>query len=131
MHVGFTGTRQGMSVAQMNKLVKFLSNLEGDEQHFFHHGDCKGADAGAHLLATQEGYMTVVHPPEDDYYRAFCKGDDIRNTKPYIQRNHDIVNECDILIVAPHTNNEETRSGTWATYRFAKKMGKPTLIMWR
>jgi len=116
----------------MNKLLNFLSNLEGDKRHFFHHGDCEGADAQAHLIASKEGYVIVVHPPEDDFHRAFCKdGEEVKEVKPYIQRNHDIVKACDILIVAPHTNKEETRSGTWATYRFAKKMGKPTLILWR
>ena len=50
--------------------------------------------------------------------------------KRYLERNRDIVDACDILIACPRTLKEELRSGTWATVRYARKVGKPVAILW-
>ena len=49
--------------------------------------------------------------------------------KDYLDRNHDIVDQTDLLIATPKENTEVLRSGTWATIRYAKKINKPTWII--
>ena len=61
--------------------------------------------------------------------RAFCIGTIVKEPQPYLQRNHNIVNECDMLVAFPSTSNEVLRSGTWSTIRYAKKAKKPVEII--
>jgi hypothetical protein len=124
--IGFTGTQLGMTGDQAAAVARFLIGKEE-----IHHGDCIGADAQAHALAEMTELYVIVHPPVNDSKRAFCKPSrgEVREEKPYLQRNRDIVSECSILIAAPKSFHEEVRSGTWATVRYAK--GKiPTVIVW-
>lgn len=88
----------------------------------FHHGDCIGADAQAQtIVETFVGYDRIwIHPPIISTKRAWCRGEHILPVRPYLKRNHDIVDYCDILIACPRTSNEEMRSGTWATIRYAR-----------
>jgi hypothetical protein len=101
----------------------------------FHHGDCVGADAEADdLIAQIGGCKIVIHPPDNPRKRAFktrYPGRIVLPAKPYLMRNHDIVDATDILIAAPKTNEEELRSGTWATIRYAMKQGKEVLKLHR
>lgn len=126
MKAGFTGTQIGMSLNQVEKLKKVLTRLGVTE---LHHGDCIGADAQAHEVCLAAGIDIVIHPPVDGRKRAYC---DIQphtlsvvTTKvrrPYLDRNHDIVDDTDMLIAAPKDEKtEELRSGTWATIRYAEK----------
>jgi hypothetical protein len=97
----------------------------------FHHGDCVGADAEAHDIATQRCVRVVIHPPTEDRLRAFCDvtNGQVLKPRPYIDRNHDIVDSCDVLVAAPRTDTELVRSGTWATIRYARKQGKLVSIL--
>jgi hypothetical protein len=45
-------------------------------------------------------------------------------------RNHDIVDETELLIACPGELAEAVRSGTWATVRYARKLGRPIVIFW-
>ena len=135
MHIGFTGTQKGMNDNQLEMLGRMLLALREEdeldgEMTIFHHGDCIGADAQAHTVAQGYGLHVVIHPPSIDTKRAFCAGD-IRVPLPYLERNRNIVDECDILLVAPKTNKEELRSGTWATYRYAMKLDKAVILLER
>ena len=125
MIIGFTGTRKGMTSHQMIVLSGILQT--GDE---FHHGDCVGADAEAHDIARCEGCRIVIHPPDNDKYRAFCIGTREELEKPYLERNHDIVDACDLLVATPD-GPEAQRSGTWATIRYAREVGKEVKILER
>ena len=50
--------------------------------------------------------------------------------KPYLKRNEDIVNKCDVLIACPIDKNKEIlRSGTWATIRKARKLNKTIYLL--
>lgn len=122
--LGFTGTRQGMTVAQERQVRDWIvGELE------LHHGDCVGSDAEAHRAAIDLGLRVVVHPPYDDKLRAFCSGaDEVREPLPYLVRNRNIVDETDILIATPE-GPEKLRSGTWATIRHAQRQGKPQFIV--
>lgn len=118
MRIGFTGTRDGMSESQKQALRVALGSASE-----FHHGDCIGADAEADAIARQLGIAVVIHPPTDSSRRAFCvrPGDVVRAPRPFIERNHAIVDESQQLIAAPKSDVEALRSGTWATVRYARR----------
>lgn len=125
MKIGFTGSREGMTHEQACTVSALLS---GAIQ--VHHGDCVGADADMHALALLADVPIVLHPPTDPKARAFCKGAAMSWPEaPYITRNHQIVDACDILIAAPAQTNEVLRSGTWATVRYARKRGIPVKVI--
>jgi hypothetical protein len=122
MNLGFTGTERGMTVDQRVVVDSYLKTLVGE----FHHGDCIGADEQAHnMVNARKGVFIVIHPPEDDTKRAFCLPvyGTLRPTLPYLTRNHDIVDDTDELLATP-AGPERLRSGTWATIRYADKVGK-------
>jgi hypothetical protein len=131
MDPGFTGTQTGVTSAQLDSLavqLRVLNALETINQ--FHHGDCVGADETAHHLAQSLSWDIVIHPPLNASKRAFCKGAVATwQRKPYLDRNHDIVDCCDILIACP-SGTEHRRSGTWSTVRYARKERKPIVIVW-
>lgn len=126
MPTGFTGTQHGLTVAQHATLTQVLSYARPTD---FHHGDCIGADAAAHVIAIRAGHQVIIHPPKDAKKRAFCKGHFECEPRDYILRNHDIVNSTQTLIACPKSFHEERRSGTWATIRAALKIGKPVTLI--
>lgn len=130
MKVGFTGTQQGMTDDQIeivNLNIQMIRIENGPDE--FHHGDCIGADAQAHDMAETLGYQTVSHPPVIEAKRAFKKATRTLEAKAYLDRNKDIVNACEILIAAPAEMTEQIRGGTWSTVRYAKKIGRPCLLV--
>lgn len=124
MIYGFTGTRKGMTPAQKQQLERLLR--AGDE---FHHGDCVGADAEAHDIAMSAGCRIVVHPSVFADLRAYKAGHFEHPPRLPLYRNEDIVAACDVLIAAPDTPGERTRSGTWATVRLARAGQKPLVLL--
>jgi len=46
-----------------------------------------------------------------------------------LERNRAIVDETDILLAAPLESEEQLRSGTWATVRYARKQHKTVLVI--
>ncbi len=126
MDVGFTGTREGMTPRQQEDLRKTLLSLG---QGVFHHGDCIGADAEAHRIARDLGWLIVIHPPENEKARAFMAADAVRKPEAYMTRNAAIVRESLVLIAAPKTPVEQIRSGTWATVRRARFMERTVIVL--
>jgi len=123
--VGVTGSRSEISAAQKERLYALL------ERHalVLHHGDCLGADATAHAMAQQLLIDVVVHPPTNPKARAWCMSLDILPPKPYLERNHDIVDASRLLLAFPATYKQQVRSGTWATIRYGLKVGCPTIVV--
>lgn len=127
MIMGFTGSRDGLTIVQSGMLLELLAHLQPDE---FHHGDCVGADEAAHYLALQREIFVVIHPPLIESSRAFCKGDNclILPPQPYLVRNREIVDIAGYLIACP-SGPEKKRSGTWSTIRYAREVGKEPMIL--
>ncbi len=127
MKIGFTGTQDGMTTAQREALMSIFDQIR--EPSELHHGDCIGSDAEAHSTAAAFGIKRVCHPPDSPTKRAFCKCEVTLPEKPYLARNHDIVDATDMLIATPKSDQEELRSGTWATIRYARKLKRAIYII--
>lgn len=149
MRVGFTGTQQGLTLLQKSHLAKILADLAPSE---FHHGDCIGADVQTAMMMQRVrrtfadtsgedpetdrkikavGHCKIIcHPPTNSTKRAFFRGNDVvLPEKDYLDRNHDIVQETQVLVACPK-GPEELRSGTWATIRHARKLLRPIYIIY-
>lgn len=123
--VGFSGTRKGMTQEQRATFRSLIQLLQPKE---FHHGDCIGADCQAdemiHLYVPE--CEVIIHPPKSDKYRAYCPEGVLRDEKPYLDRNRDIVNETGLVIIVPETDTvpDPVKGGTWYTYSHAWKEGR-------
>ena len=132
-HIGFTGTREGMTEHQKEtlRMVLTAAALQGDPV-IIHHGDCKGADAEAHEIALAVGCEVIIHPPRKRIMRAYCQGArEILPPEDYLERDRCIVDSCIGMIAAPKSDKEEKRSGTWYTVRYARKMNKSVILLAR
>jgi len=131
-HIGFTGTQEISKVAPL-RLMQLAWSLMAWRHGMLHHGDCIGMDALAHMAAQRLGMQIIVHPPDNDRKRARMKegkGVIIKPPAPYLVRNRAIVDACDLLIAVPRDpTQEERRSGTWATIRYAYKTNTPVSIL--
>ena len=135
IRIGYSGPRDGMTRPQMLAVYHHLAHVllvndndpdvEGIE---FHHGDCLGGDAEAHVIATVLGCRTVAHPPLSSRYRAFCKADEIREPLDYLARDWNIAYETAELLAAPKTPALYRGSGTWTTAGYAVELGRPTSV---
>lgn len=127
MDVGFTGTREGITPAQNNNLIAWLSS---HTRGTFRHGDCVGADKAAHDAAMLFGWYVHVHPGPDSRFRAHVTGYNVLHpVMPNLERNAAIVNAADILLACP-SGPETLRSGTWSTIRKARKRGILVTLFW-
>jgi len=130
MIIGFTGTSRGMTPPQFDTV--FVDLLFKFKPLELHHGDCEGADKQAHFMAVRLNARIVIHPPDNDKKRAFCSGADVMCLPlPYLVRNREIVKAgIQGLIATPRWFEEELRSGTWATVRYARKIKRHIWIVW-
>lgn len=126
-HIGFTGTQQGMTGPQRERVYAMIHARD----FYAHHGDCVGADAEFHALARLCPRLrgVVVHPSTLTAKRAWCATESPRDAvlepKPPLDRNHDIVNACPWMLATPRTMIAQVRSGTWTTIRYAKTLTTP------
>lgn len=122
-HVGFTGTRDGMTVPQILGVQSLLTLWR---PHCFHHGDCVGADAQAATIARNLHCWITGHPPSNAKLRAFFDSDSSRRPKQYHDRNADIVTESDCMIATPKGPRPTTGKlgGTWWTIEYALSVGR-------
>lgn len=129
MHLGITGTRKGMTGKQRSKFTQLMRGMVVEK---FSNGQCVGVDAQAVII------VKSLHPDCHVISRPGSNKSmtsDVYYTEQYdpidnLERNRQIVDECDLLIVVPETKEEVIRSGTWSTFRYAKKIGRPTLVIW-
>lgn len=118
---------------QKSLLALTLKNYSGSD-NVFHHGDCVGGDEEGHRIAERLSWQIGIHPPINEKHRAFCKSDHVvilmYEPLDYLARNHAIVKASSLMIACPGSLMEVLRSGTWATIRHAKAVGKPLLIIY-
>jgi hypothetical protein len=131
MNVGFTGTRHGLTALQRAALHRLLADLRPAEVH---HGCCVGADEECARAAANlgNGCQVHAHPCTLTAYQfagwALISGHR-HPVKPPLERNRDIVDATDLLIACPDGHEEKQRSGTWHTVRFARRSGKPRVLI--
>jgi hypothetical protein len=72
MRFGFTGTREGLTTDQRERLRDYLRSQDQGGEHEFHHGCCVGADAQAVGLASRGRHFVGIE--RDPGYYATAKG---------------------------------------------------------
>lgn len=101
----------------------------------FHHGLCVGCDCEAAALAKEIGYRIIAHPgylPSNPSWKgsrgSFDQNDFCHTEQPFLVRDHHIVQASDVTIGTPWGYEEQLRSGTWATVRYAEKTSIAVVI---
>lgn len=140
MILAFTGTRQGMTTAQRAALPSVLAALPERVLH----GGADGADTQFHDWICKQpipcGVVIHVYPAGSfsfHHWNGFIKTSTFFTGRdmivhPYddpLARNRLMAQRCDALLATPATAEEENRSGTWATIRYARKAGKLITII--
>ena len=130
MRLGFTGTQDGMTERQYDALFEELwPVLDGVEEA--HHGMCIGSDDEFHsIMAMWSSALIHGHPPTNQSKMVHVDCAVLHDPKPYLDRNHDIVDAVDRMLAAPRGMTEEQRSGTWSTIRYTRRRGLPLTICW-
>lgn len=129
--IGFTGTQVGMTEKQQARFAKYIVEIAPFSE--FHHGDCIGADEQAATMVREylPDVEIVCHPPTNQAKRAFFKSDRYEKPFEYLERNHHIVEASKRLIACPKESKPVQRSGTWATYRYARARSRCLLTLIR
>lgn len=124
IHIGFTGSRSGLTSAQADTVWALIHYRD----FYGHHGDCVGGDAEFDALCKRAPNCRgiIQHPSTLANLRAHCAPryphDVVREPKDPIARDEDIVDETSLLIAAPKTAKPVLRSGTWTTIRYAQRL---------
>lgn len=126
MHLGITGTRQGLSLEQEQYALR---EIPWSSFIAIHSGDCIGVDHQLHDMAIKQNVKSIGHPPAKNGVRAFCEFHFEHEQKGYFHRNRDIVNSSNIMYGFPHTEDDPGNGGTWYTINYAIKKGKKTIIV--
>lgn len=129
MILGFTGTRKGLREGQLISLERLMKFYRENGYDTLVHGGAIGADTDAHNLGRKLQYKIEVRPGPYTKVHLLNGGFFLYPRKPYIERDKDIVNQCDILFGCTATEYEEMRSGTWTTLRYARKTEKELKII--
>lgn len=128
MKVGFFGTRYGTTSVQFNVLQELISKLDMTE---FHHTDYVGADAQAHDLVRSvfPKVRIYTHPQNSFSYRAFCRGDVIRQGSPFLVRNRVLIKSVDTIVIVPSTMQADWRSSVWIAARKANALHRLVIMV--
>lgn len=138
LQIGFSGTRKGMTNLQKFEVSKLIGRFRNAYPLIIaRHGDCVGADKEFHDIAMSYNISTHIHPPSNSRLRAYCEGDFVEDPQDYITRNQNIVRACappcaGLLIATPgdvENADNQARSGTWKTIRYARQRKCPYVII--
>lgn len=135
IEIGFTGSQRGLAERQNARLFSIVQKLKENEMiGRIRHGGCKGGDTSFHLMIPpQYTNKILIHPGDVNQFEFWNNLDGsfkVFEPRPYLERNKDIVNPSKLMLVCPDGYIEKVRSGTWATYRYAKKQGKKIIIIY-
>lgn len=132
MIIGFTGTRNGMTKKQSDKVYELLQGFAKEYGHLALglHGDCVGADDDFNMHCLSENIRTLCRPCTFENMRAHSTSTQIAEPVPPMQRNRAIVTQADVMLACPPNYTEIKRgSGTWATIKFSRRAKKPLYIV--
>lgn len=128
IHIGFTGTRQGMTQNQSRRVAELADDIAGGRPVIAHHGCCVGSDADFHAICHERRWHVVGHPATGWPHAPYCARvicDEVADPLPFLSRNADIVDAvCDedvygVMFAAPYESTMQRRGGTWSTIRMA------------
>jgi hypothetical protein len=131
IHIGFTGTRRGLTDSQriiMRRILVIMPDF------IAHHGAAPGADQAFDAMCVNLTACTsiVMHPSThrlDEYPSAVLGPLRVRRpARPPLDRNEDIVGEAQIVIACP-ARATPYRSGTWSAIRDAMELERPLAII--
>lgn len=134
MKLGFTGTRNDPTDAQVRWLKHLFEQLQISEGH---HGACVGSDLAFHRLALEFDVPLFVHPPTNPKYLATeClvprPNVTVLPAKPYFNRNRDIGAAAEGLVGLPKHEqqpSEDQWGGTWYTIEYThRRLNKPVML---
>jgi hypothetical protein len=125
----FTGTSEGMTAAQQFTVGRLLTQLK-PRILVLHHGSCVGADEQCHNLCLLNGIPVTRWPSTVMGMVAPCT-EALVSVPPQqpLKRNRLMVDASTGVIAAPAQLDEVIRSGTWSTVRYARKAGKPIVLI--
>jgi len=130
MKLGFSGTRHGMTQRQRNVFTNYIKR---ERPTILDHGGCIGGDAQAHAITRyvlRLACLVNVWPTDGEWCARIpeSEGVVVHDPMPPLDRNRVIVNRVDVMFIAPLTAFEQIRSGTWATYRYARTVGRQVIV---
>lgn len=129
LSVGSTGTRYGMTAAQLAAFDVVILGLGPSE---FHGGDCVGSDEQmmARVAALIPACTLTCHPPVDTAHRAWWNGYHVTHPPlTHFARNRNIVIASTVLVATPQQAEDPGFGGTWYTYNFARKKQKRVILI--
>lgn len=123
--IAFTGTRKGMTDKQKVEVIRFFESNSPKKIKFVRHGGCDGSDDDFHEIA-QDYCNIVVHPGNQQQKEKYMNKPNVTvmEVKPFLVRNRDMVDKIEWVLATPRGFEEELRSGTWMTIRYALKQNK-------
>lgn len=131
---GFTGSSEPSTDWQKKTLEALLQFYVGEKVAECHNGQCINADEDCYnvIVRSIPHVRVVFHPPtnQSKMFKVKLRAHD-QKRKPldYLKRNLRIVAESDYLFAMPKSVNEELRSGTWATVRYARNANMPICLI--
>ncbi len=128
--VGFTGSRDGMTIDQEESVFELLEQRK-DKIRYVVHGGCVGADKQFHDMCIRLKIPVHIMPCNLKDTQAKCeKAAKIYPERPPLSRNKKIVVAASVILAAPAQRGEILRSGTWSTIRYAKNAKKKLAIIY-
>jgi hypothetical protein len=148
MRVGFTGTRRGMTEAQVMAMHTEVLGRRVRPSVWLH-GGCVGADEDS-VVAVRLWQAPLEEPPpapvrvvalpgrsasgpathDLQSEAAIRSSDEVRAVDTHFARNRRIVEECEVLVACPATMAEAASGGTWYTVNQARRAGRRVIIVW-
>lgn len=124
MKISITGSRRGLTGRQRAFVLPLLADVK-----WLVHGGCIGVDRDVHRLFDYPE-RTEVWPSNPEQYAWAQRAAIVHPIEPPLVRNRKIVNATPKLYAFASTYHEIQRSGTWATIRYARKIGHDVTVVW-
>lgn len=136
MILTFTGTQQGMTPEQKDRVLRLMIIRRIHIQEI-HVGGCIGADQEFYEMLTENQLaITTIWPSNIQSKHGIAVEHHrlhyphmVQPEQPPLDRNKEMVNLSTHLLATPKEYEEELRSGTWATIRAAWKQRLVTTII--